>query len=101
MQKKDALWKSQGSWSAFEQIREHHEVRVGKERCVEFRTPGEEDIIRKKKGDVSDDDDDVDDDGFRIRKGLECHEVRVNRTRKHGLDSLWIREWVRPSPISR
>ena len=58
------------------------EVRVGKERCVEFRTPGEEDIIRKKEGgDVSDDDDDVDDDGFRIRKGLECHlSSRVNRT---------------------
>ena len=79
--RKDALWKSQGSWSAFEQIGGMREVRVGKERCVEFRTPGEEDIIRKKEGgDVSDDDDDDDDEGFRIRKGLECHEVRVNRT---------------------
>ena len=81
---KDALWKAQGGWSAFEQIGGMREVRVKKERFVEFRTPGDDDIVLKKEGGEAQEDDD--EEGFRMRKGLECHEVRVNRTG----NTVWI-----------
>lgn len=81
---KDALWKAQGGWSAFEQIGGMREVRVKKERFVEFRTPGDEDIVLKKEGGEAQEEDD--EEGFRMRKGLECHEVRVNRTG----NTVWI-----------
>ena len=81
---KDTLWKAQGGWSAFEQIGGMREVRVKKERFVEFRTPGDDDIVLKKEGGEAQEDDD--EEGFRMRKGLECHEVRVNRTG----NTVWI-----------
>lgn len=81
---KDALWKAQGGWSAFEQIGGMREVRVKKERFVEFRTPGDDDIVLKKEGGEAQEEDD--EEGFRMRKGLECHEVRVNRTG----NTVWI-----------
>ena len=81
---KDTLWKAQGGWSAFEQIGGMREVRVKKERFVEFRTPGDDDIVLKKEGGEAQEDDD--EEGFRTRKGLECHEVRVNRTG----NTVWI-----------
>ena len=81
---KDTLWKAQGGWSAFEQIGGMREVRVKKERFVEFRTPGDDDIVLKKEGGEAQEEDD--EEGFRMRKGLECHEVRVNRTG----NTVWI-----------
>ncbi|CAL6441015.1 unnamed protein product [Bathycoccus prasinos] len=81
---KDTLWKAQGGWSAFEQIGGMREVRVKKERFVEFRTPGDDDIVLKKEGGEAQEDND--EEGFRMRKGLECHEVRVNRTG----NTVWI-----------
>jgi hypothetical protein len=60
------------------------EVRVKKERFVEFRTPGDDDIVLKKEGGEAQEEDD--EEGFRMRKGLECHEVRVNRTG----NTVWI-----------
>jgi hypothetical protein len=81
---KDMLWKAQGGWSAFEQIGGMREVRVKKERFVEFRTPGDDDIVLKKEGGEAQEEDD--EEGFRMRKGLECHEVRVNRTG----NTVWI-----------
>ena len=81
---KDALWKSQGGWSAFEQIGGMRELRVDQERFVEFLMPGDDNIGLNREGHEAREDED--EEGFRIKKGLECHEVRVNRTG----NTVWI-----------
>jgi hypothetical protein len=81
---KDALWKSQGGWPAFEQIGGMRESRVDQERFVEFLMPGDDNIGLNREGHEAREDED--EEGFRIKKGLECHEVRVNRTG----NTVWI-----------
>jgi len=81
---KDALWKSQGGWPAFEQIGGMRESRVDQERFVEFLMPGDDNIGLNREGHEAREDED--EEGFRIKKGLECHEVRVNKTG----NTVWI-----------
>ena len=81
---KDALWKSQGGWSAFEQIGGMRELRVDQERFVEFLMPGDDNIGLNREGREARED--KDEEEFRVKKGLECHEVRVNRTG----NTVWI-----------